>query len=75
MERRSDPTVKRGDRVLVESEKVGQPERCGTVVSTGRFLLIRWDDGTQSLYSPSAGALRVAEPGDRSSTTRDPTQG
>ena len=49
-----------GDRIVVESEKVGHAERRGTVIgSSGHMLRIRWDEGGESLLMPSAGALRV----------------
>lgn len=63
---------KAGDRVVVESEKVGQPERRGTVEEAGDMLRIRWDDGNESLFSPSAGSLRVLEASEQE-TTRDAT--
>ncbi len=65
-------SIRTGDRVVVESEKVGQPERYGTVIEAGAMLRIRWDDGSESLFSPSAGSLRVL---DRSESTRDATTG
>lgn len=52
--------VQKGDRVLIESEKVGDPERSGVVTSVGEHLIgIRWDDGSESSFTPSAGSLRV----------------
>lgn len=55
-----------GDHVAVESERVGQAERRGTVLGFSDHLLrIRWDDGKESLMLPGAGALRVVEHGDR----------
>jgi hypothetical protein len=52
--------VEVGDRIKIESVKVGQAERRGTVVgSSGPMLRIRWDDGPESLLKPGAGALRV----------------
>ncbi len=52
--------VEVGDRIKIESVKVGQGERRGTVVgSSGQMLRIRWDDGPESLLKPGAGALRV----------------
>lgn len=52
--------VKVGDRIEVESEKVGSVTRCGEVLALeGRMLRVRWDDGRESMYIPSAGAVRV----------------
>jgi hypothetical protein len=49
-----------GDRIKIESAKVSQTERHGTVVGfSGQMLSIRWDDGPESLFMPGAGALRV----------------
>lgn len=51
-----------GDRIEVESEKVGSATRCGEVIALeGRMLRVRWDDGRESMYVPSAGAVRVIE--------------
>lgn len=48
------------DRVVVESEKVGTPERTGVVVSITRSLLnVRWDSGDETVFVPTAGSLRV----------------
>ncbi len=48
------------DRVVIESEKVGQPPRSGVVTAVqGRLVAVRWDDGGQSTLVPSAGSLQV----------------
>jgi hypothetical protein len=57
------------DRVVVESEKVGDPPRTGVVTAvTGQLINIRWDKGGESSLIPSAGSLRVEgrEPKSRS---------
>ena len=52
--------VEVGDRVLVESEKVGTLTRSGVVTAVeGRLITVRWDSGAQSVFIPSAGSLRV----------------
>jgi hypothetical protein len=52
--------VEVGDRVLVESEKVGQVTRGGVVMAVdGRLITVRWDSGSESVFVPSAGSLRV----------------
>jgi hypothetical protein len=52
--------VEVGDRVLVESEKVGTLTRSGVVMAVdGRLITVRWDSGSQSVFVPSAGSLRV----------------
>ena len=51
-----------GDRIVVESEKVGSAARRGEVVAVaGRLLTVRWDDGSQSTFVPSAGSLSVEQ--------------
>lgn len=52
--------MKVGDRVEVESERVGLPTREGVVRALrGRLITIRWDDGSESSLLPKAGVLRV----------------
>lgn len=48
-----------GDRIVVESEKVGDPPRTGVVAGIGNLLRIRWDTGLESSFKPSAGSLHV----------------
>lgn len=49
-----------GDRVMVESEKVGRESRVGLVVGVdGQMIRVRWDDGNESVFVPSVGSLRV----------------
>jgi hypothetical protein len=63
-----------GDRVIVESEKVGQAQRRGTVIGlSGHMLRLRWEDGTESLLTPGAGALRVV--GHEDLTAKDRREG
>jgi hypothetical protein len=55
--------AKAGDRIVVESEKVQQPAREGTIEEVvqeepPRFR-VRWDDGRESILAPSAGSARV----------------
>lgn len=50
-----------GDRVMVDGRKVGQPRRGGTVTGVnGAMVTVRWDDGHQSTFVPSAGDMTVA---------------
>ena len=52
-----------GDRIVVESEKVGTPPRLGEVTQvSGAMITVRWDTGEQSTFVPSAGSLRVEPP-------------
>ncbi|HYY80412.1 MAG TPA: DUF1918 domain-containing protein [Actinomycetes bacterium] len=54
--------VEVGDRVLVESEKVGSATRGGVVTAVdGRMITVRWDSGGESVFVPSAGSLTVTE--------------
>ena len=54
-----------GDRVVAESESTERPARYGTVREVvhddpGARYRIEWDDGRTSIYTPAAGALRLA---------------
>jgi hypothetical protein len=56
--------AKSGDRIIVESEAVGQPEREGEILEviegeTSVRYLVRWADGRESLFSPGAGSARL----------------
>jgi Domain of unknown function (DUF1918) len=52
--------VKVRDRVAVESEKVGTPERTGVVTAVkGSLINVQWDSGGESAFVPNAGSLRV----------------
>jgi len=56
--------VRVGDRIAVETERVGQPEREGEVLEViegamGPSLRVRWSDGHESIFRPAAGAVRV----------------
>jgi hypothetical protein len=59
--------LKVGDHVEVESESTDRSPRTGVIeevvqgVPSPRYR-IRWDDGHESIYAPTAGALRLAEP-------------
>lgn len=56
-----------GDHVLVETESTERAPRRGVIEDVLRDdphprYLIRWSDGHESIYTPSAGALKPAEP-------------
>jgi uncharacterized protein DUF1918 len=60
-----------GDRVLVEAESTDRAARRGVVEEVVRAdpfprYRIRWDDGHESIYTPAAGALKLAQPAGRS---------
>jgi hypothetical protein len=65
--------AKVGDRIVVESERVGQADREGTILevieaSYGTRYRVRWDDGHESTIRPSAGSARIQDaPGPRAS--------
>ena len=53
-----------GDRIVVESERVGQPDREGEILevipaSYGTRYRVRWDDGRETTIRPSAGSSRT----------------
>jgi len=55
---------KRGDKIVVESEQVGTPDREGEIVEviegTVRVAYrVRWADGHESVFTPSVGSARI----------------
>jgi hypothetical protein len=57
-------TARVGDRIVVESEKVGQAAREGEILevietSYGSRYRVRWEDGHESTIRPSAGSARI----------------
>jgi hypothetical protein len=56
-------TLKAGDKIVVEAEKVAQPTRAGVIEEVLRenppSVRVRWDDGRTSILTPSAGAATV----------------
>lgn len=57
-------TTKVGDRIVVESEKVGTPPREGVILEVieaayGTRFRVRWDDGHESTFEPTAGSART----------------
>jgi hypothetical protein len=64
-----------GDRIAVETERVGQPARQGEVLEVveGAVAIsyrVRWDDGHESLFTPAAGSVQVMKEGGRTQTTK-----
>jgi hypothetical protein len=60
--------AKAGDRIIVESEKVGKPPREGEILAVTESALgvrydVRWEDGHESTFRPSAGSSRVVSAG------------
>jgi hypothetical protein len=55
-----------GDRIVVESERVGQAAREGVILevieaSYGIRYRVLWDDGHESTIRPSAGSARTID--------------
>ena len=52
-----------GDKIIVESEKVAQPNRTGVIEEVLKEDPLRvrvlWQDGHTSILTPSAGAARI----------------
>ena len=49
-----------GDYVIIEGTKVGAQRREGNLVGmVGSLLRVQWIDGTESVISPGAGAIRI----------------
>lgn len=58
--------AKTGDSVIVDGDRVGQPERHGEILEVieGTTVIryrVRWDDGHESVFTPAAGAMRIAD--------------
>jgi hypothetical protein len=58
----SDANV--GDRIIVESEKVGTAERRGEILEviehqTSTEYRVRWEDGRETAIRPHAGSVRI----------------
>ena len=56
--------VKAGDRIVVETEHVGDVEREGEVLEVmegdlGLRYRVRWRDGRETVLTPAAGSVRV----------------
>lgn len=59
-------TARVGDRIVVESERVGQADREGVILEIieapyGTRYRVRWDDGHESTIRPSAGSARTID--------------
>ncbi len=55
---------KAGDRIVIETEKVGQRAREGEILEVfespmGVNYRVRWDDGHESEIRPAAGSARI----------------
>jgi len=57
-------TARIRDRIILESERVGQRDREGDILevieaSYGTRYRVRWDDGHESTIRPAAGSARI----------------
>jgi hypothetical protein len=57
-------TAKVGDRIVVESERTGQPTREGEILeiiegSVGVRYRVAWQDGHTTIFTPSGGSARI----------------
>jgi hypothetical protein len=62
-------TTQVGDRLVIESNKVGSSRKSGEIIevmhsSGGDHFRVRWDDGHESIVYPSSDAS-ITSPGDR----------
>ena len=56
--------AKAGDRIIVDSEKVGRPPREGEILEViespvGDRYSVRWADGHESTFRPRAGGSHI----------------
>ena len=55
--------VREGDHLVIESERVGQPPRTGTVEEVISLdplrVRVRWENNHESTVTPQAGSARV----------------
>jgi hypothetical protein len=56
-------TARKGDRIVVESERAAQAGRAGVIEKVleqqpPRYE-VRWDDGHTSIFTPAAGAATI----------------
>lgn len=69
--------AKVGDRIIVESEKVGTAAREGEILEVlasplGEHYNVRWADGHESGFRPSAGSSRIVTPRDKKPVASSP---
>jgi hypothetical protein len=55
-----------GDRIMVDSRKAGEPPRLGTILEIevhdyGTSYRVRWDDGHESTFRPTAGTVHTVD--------------
>jgi hypothetical protein len=57
----------KGDRIVVDSQKAGEGARQGTILEIieheyGTSYRVRWDDGHESTFRPTAGTVHTTHP-------------
>ncbi len=57
-------TAEVGDRIMVDSQKVDEPARTGTILEIveheyGTTYRVAWDDGHETTFRPTAGTDKV----------------
>ncbi len=66
-------TVRKGDKLVVESKKAGQPGREGEIEEVVQKdpprYRVRWTDGRTTIFTPTAGVARI-EPKKRKRATK-----
>lgn len=55
-----------GDRLVIDSERVGHPGREGVILEVlrgigGAHYRVRWNDGHESTYYPGGSGYRIVE--------------
>lgn len=60
----SAPVAHPGDRIVIESERVGQLPREGEIIGVTESALgpnyeVRWNDGRESSIRPAAGSAQI----------------
>jgi hypothetical protein len=68
-------TGKTGDRIRVETERVGQGTREGTILEVTETeysvnYRVRWDDGHESEFRPAAGSATIIPASEQVATGR-----
>jgi len=67
-----------GDRVILESERTGQPAREGEILEVlgageGVHYHVRWKDGHESTFFPSGGSITIIHKATKAGVRKTPT--
>ena len=67
-----------GDRVILESERTGQPAREGEILEVlgageGVHYHVRWKDGHESTFFPSGGSITIIHKATKAGMRKTPT--